>query len=443
MSDIAIVAGLVVAFGVVAARLRGSVVTPPMIFTAVGLLLGPGVLGLLHVDVGNEAVRVLAEATLVVVLFTDSSRMDVRAIARQRAMPLRLLLIGVPLAIVFGALAGRLLLPGLGLVELALLAAVLAPTDAALGQAVVSDRRVPARIRQALNVESGLNDGLSVPFITLLAGLAARHGGSVGGFLALFGRQVALGVVAGAVIGAAGGRLVQASVERGWTTEASQRTAAMAVAGVAYAVATLIGGNGFIATFVAGLAANAVARPILPRVRNFAEAEGELLVLATFLVFGSAVVASVLDNFSWRVIAYALVSLAVVRMLAVAVSLLGSGAHPATVGFIGWFGPRGLATVVFALLVLETPGIADRGEIFAVATWTVVLSIFLHGMSAAPGAAMYGRWASKRSPEAAEHKPVEELPTRATAWTTANDHHRESASSGDPAGSSGAVKVDA
>lgn len=137
-----------------------------MLFTAVGLLLGPGVLGLLHIDVGNEALRVLAEATLVVVLFTDTSRMDVRAIARQRSMPLRLLLIGVPLAIAFGALAGRLLLPGLGFVGLALLAAVLAPTDAALGQAVVSDGRVPARIRQALNVESGLNDGLSVPFIT-------------------------------------------------------------------------------------------------------------------------------------------------------------------------------------------------------------------------------------------------------------------------------------
>ncbi len=143
-------------FGIVSARLRGTVVTPPMIFTAVGLILGPGVLGLLHIDVGNEALRILAEATLVVVLFTDASRMDVSTIISQHNLPVRLLLVGVPLAILFGTVAGHFLLPGLSLVEVALLAAVLAPTDAALGQAVVSDRRIPAGIRQALNVESGL-----------------------------------------------------------------------------------------------------------------------------------------------------------------------------------------------------------------------------------------------------------------------------------------------
>lgn len=417
MGDVAIVAGLVVVFGIVSARLRGTVVTPPMIFTAVGFLLGPGALGLLRIDVGNEALRVLAEATLVVVLFTDSSRMDLATIAKQHNLPLRLLLVGVPLAIALGGVAGYLLLPGLTVVEVALLAAVLAPTDAALGQAVVTDQRIPARIRQTLNVESGLNDGLSVPFITLLAGLAAHHTGSIGSFLGLFAAQVVLGVVAGTVAGAAGGRLVRLSVERGWTTEASQRTASIAIAAVAYGVAPLIHGNGFIATFTAGLVANAVARPVLPRVRNFAEAEGDLLVLLTFLVFGSAVVSGVLDRFSWRVIVYALVSLAVVRMVAVVVSLIGTHLKAPTVAFVGWFGPRGLASVVFALLVLETSGVAHRDEIFAVATWTVILSIFLHGLSAAPGAAVYGRWASGRRDRAGpEHQEVEPLPVRTTAW---------------------------
>lgn len=417
MSDVAIVAGLVVVFGIVSARLRGTVVTPPMIFTGVGLVLGPGVLGLLHIDVGNEALRALAEATLVVVLFTDSSRMNLGTIVKQHNLPLRLLLIGVPLAILFGGVAGYFLLPGLTLVEVLLLAAVLAPTDAALGQAVVTDHRIPVRIRQTLNVESGLNDGLSVPFITLLIGLAARHSGSVGSFLGLFAEQVVLGVVAGTVTGAVGGRLVRMSVERGWTTEASQRTAAISIAAAAYAVAPLIHGNGFIATFTAGLVTNAVAGAILPRVRDFAEAEGDLLVLLTFLVFGSAVVSGVLDRFSWRVLVYALISLALVRMVAVAISLIGTHLRAPTLAFMGWFGPRGLASVVFALLVLETSGVPHRGEIFAVATWTVILSIFLHGLSAAPGAAIYGRWASKRHEKAApEHQPVDPMPVRTTAW---------------------------
>ena len=410
MRDVLVIAAVVVVFGLVSDELRGRPVTPPMLFTLGGLVLGGGALGLLRVGVSNELLRVLAEATLVVVLFSDASRMRVGDVRRHHALALRLLLVGIPLAILLGTAVALPLFSALGVASAGLLAAVLAPTDAALGQAVVSQESVPIRIRQTLNVESGLNDGLSVPFITLLSSIAGHREASPLGFVSLFVRQVGIGVAVGAAVGLAGGWVLARAVAARWTTEPSQRLAALAFAALAYAAATIAGGNGFIATFTAGLLVTVFGSEVLGGVRVFAEAEGLLLGLVTFLVFGAAVVTDVLGDLSWRVALYALVSLAVVRPAAVALSLLRSGVRPLTVAFVGWFGPRGLATIVFALLVVDSAGIGDRALIFTVASWTVIASVFLHGLTAAPAAARYGRRMAKR--RGPEHEDVPELPTR-------------------------------
>lgn len=421
MTTVVLVSGAVFLYALASAKLRATPLTPPMLFVAGGLLLGSSGVGLVHLDVRNEALRTLAEATLVVVVFSDAARMDLRTIVRERNLPLRLLGLGIPLAIGFGALAAHLLFPALPLADAAIIAAVLAPTDAALGQAVVTDSRVPARIRQTLNVESGLNDGLSVPFITLFLDIASHQAGTPLAYVGLFLEQVLIGAAVGALAGWFGGRLVQTSIDRGWASEASQRIAAVAIAFVAYAGASVLHGNGFIAAFAAGLALGTSARRAMPRVHTFSEAEGDLLAVLTFLIFGAVIVGGALGDASWRVVGYAAVSLALVRPLAVGISLLGSGLRPVTTAFVGWFGPRGLASIVFGLLVLETSGVPRRGTVFAVVTWTVVLSVFLHGATASPLAGRYGR-AVGAGGRGAEHEPVDELPVRVPTADTGGHH---------------------
>ncbi|MEP6464522.1 MAG: cation:proton antiporter [Frankiaceae bacterium] len=411
-NDVLVVAVTVLAFGLVAGRLKGWPVTMPMLFTGAGLLLGPKALGVLDFDVENELVSALAEATLVVVLFTDASRMDLRTVLREHSLALRLLGIGLPLAVVAGTGAGLLLLPGLGLASIALLAATLAPTDAALGQAFVEDETVPARIRQTLNVESGLNDGLAVPFITVLLDIARHETGSTPGYVWLFLRLVGVGVAVGAAVGWAGGRLLEASTRRGWATETTKRLATIAVAAIGYAGAELLTGNGFVAAFTAGLVIGTTARSLLPHTTAFAEAEGQLLSLLTFLLFGTVLVAGVLDELSWRVITYAVASLLLVRPVAVALALLGAGLRPATVGFIGWAGPRGLASIVYAVLIAETAHVPDAHQVFAVAAWTILLSVYAHGLTATPLSAWYGRRMSVQGTSGPERQDISALPVR-------------------------------
>jgi sodium/hydrogen antiporter len=408
VTDVVIIAGAVIAFGLMANLTRGRPITPPMVFTAIGLLAGPRLLGLVDIDVGNEGLRMLAEATLVVVLFTDATRMQIHSVWRGHNLPLRLLVPGLPLAIAFGAVAAHVVIPSLGWTSAALLAAILAPTDAALGQAVVTDAHVPARIRQTLNVESGLNDGLAVPFIALFVDIAAHREASVGGFALLLLQQVGIGVVIGAAVGGAGGWLLGRTAASGWSSGSSQRLTTLGLAAGAYAGAEVAHGNGFIAAFVAGLVVAAASPDVLPRIRVFAETEGELLTLVTFLLFGAAVVGGVLEDVSWRILLYAAISLTLVRLCAVGLSLLRTRLHRSTILFIAWFGPRGLASIVFALLVVESDGVADRTLIFTIATWTVIGSIFLHGLTASLGAKAYGK--RMRGRTGPEQQDVPEVP---------------------------------
>ena len=411
--NLIVVALAVLAFGLLAGRLDGTPITMPMVFTAGGLLLGPSALGLLDVQVKSEVVSALAEATLVVVLYTDASRMDLRTVVRQHQLALRLLGLGLPLAILLGTGVGLLLFPDLPVAAVALLATILAPTDAALGQAFVSNTTVPARIRQTLNVESGLNDGLAVPFLTVLLDVARSEADSPLAYAGLLAMLVGIGAGVGAVVGYVGGRLLTASADRGWGTETTQRLASVAVAVLAFAAAETLGGNGFVAVFVCGLVVGTTARSLLPATTAFAEAEGQLLTLLTFLLFGAVLVGDILGQLDLQIVLYALASLFLVRPLAVACSMLGSRARPATVAFVAWAGPRGLASIVYAVLVLDSDGVEGAQEVFVVAAATILLSVYLHGTSAAWLSAQYGaRMTAGTRLAKMEHEPIEHLPVR-------------------------------
>ena len=409
----AIIAAGVVLFGVVSRRLEASPLTGPMIFAAFGLLIGGAVLGVADLDFGHGFVHGLAEVTLVLVLFSDAARIDLRVVRRDHDLPVRMLLIGMPLIIVCGTLVGLALPLGLGLWEAALLAAILAPTDAALGQSVVASPLVPARIRQALNIESGLNDGIALPLVLLFACFASlAHATEDGRNWVVFGTlQITLGPLVGAAVGWGAARLIDGAVKAGWMAESYQGPAILGVALLAFASAELIGGNGFIAAFVAGMVFGNQVRERCGFLFEFAEAEGHLLTLLTFLIFGAAILPEAFGHAGPMVLLYAVLSLTAVRMIPIAVSLIGAGLRAPTVGFLAWFGPRGLASILFALFILEEAETPGAETVLVTVVATVALSILAHGLSAAPAAKWYGNLIGQRR-AARESEAVTEMPTR-------------------------------
>ena len=358
-------------------------------------------LGLFELEVTGPAVHGLAELTLVMVLFTDASRIDLACLRREGGLPLRLLGLGLPLTILAGTAAGLMLLPGFGWVEAALLAAILAPTDAALGQAVVSNPLVPVRIRQTLNVESGLNDGIALPLVLVLASVAGATEGETDTYhwLRFTALAVTLGPAVGVAVGWAGGRWLERGVATGWITAPFERLSSLGLALLAFAGAELVGGNGFIAAFVAGLTLGNVGRNVCETLYEFGETEGQLLTLLVFLIFGAVMVPDAIANLSLAVVAYALLSLTFIRLLPVALSLLGTGLRMPSVAFLGWFGPRGLASILFALVVVEEGELAVGPMLKDVVVLTVLLSAMLHGATAYPFARRYGAYAAEQAPE--------------------------------------------
>ncbi len=418
-----LVALAVAAYGLLSRRLQGGMLTLPLLFVAFGLAVGDGGLGIAEIRPEQGVIHLVAEATLILVLFTDASRIDLGRLVADHTLPLRMLLFGLPLTVAAGAAAALLLFPQFTLAEAALLGAILAPTDAALGLAVVSSALVPVRIRQALNVESGLNDGLVLPLVLVCAlwvgGPAAEAVAGVSGTADLVRfalAQVVLGPLVGGLVGWAGARLIDAASQRGWMTDGFQGLASLALAVLAFALAERVGGNGFIAAFAAGLAFGHAVRVRGDFIYAFMESEGQLLTLLTFLVFGAAMLPEALPHLSWTILAYAVLSLTVLRMVPVALSLLGSGVALGTTGFLGWFGPRGLASILFALLIVERYDLARAQELLAITVVTVALSVLLHGISAAPLARAYGRQMQGRldrdRPPGPEHRPVSEMRVR-------------------------------
>jgi NhaP-type Na+/H+ or K+/H+ antiporter len=329
------------------------------------------------------------------VLFADAANADLGMVRRSATIPARLLLIGLPLTIVLGLALAAPFFPGVGLAELALLAAILAPTDAALGKPVVTNQAVPEDIRESLNLESGLNDGICVPIVLILLGVAtgaAIEGRPVQHVVAVVVEEIGIGLLTGLVMAVVGAFALRNATARKWLTEIWSGIAVVALAAASFAAAQALGGSGFIACFVGGLAFNALRPPDKHALLLGAEGTGEALAFATWVVFGSAVIVQIVDRITVAVVVYAVLSLTVVRMLPVFLSLLGTKLPTADRLFIGWFGPRGLASVVFAIIILDAgvPGIETLGVTIAV---TIILSVVLHGLSANPvTASLSARW---------------------------------------------------
>jgi len=413
------IALLLLGYGAVSARLQTTPVTQAMVFVALGLLVGSRFLDLVDVDAANQFVRHLAEATLTLVLFTDAVRVNLGRLRRESLVPARLLGIGLPLTIVVGTVAGLALFPQLNVWTAAALATILAPTDAALGLPVVSNRRLPSRIRQGLNVESGLNDGVCVPLLIIFLTIAQAEEG-VGHVepLRVVLEEIGFGVIGGVVAGGLGAWVLRRFAARGWMDGTWKQINAVATPLLAYTVAAALGGSGFIAAFVAGIVFAATAGAHAEATTFLAEETGELLNAATFLLFGAVLLGPALGGLDWRIALYAVLSLTLVRMLPVALAMLGAGMRRVTVGFLGWFGPRGLASIVFVLILVEQSELAEVPLMLAVVTWTVVLSVYAHGLTALPGATRYADWYAAHAgdhPVMPESAPVTEQRVRAPA----------------------------
>ncbi len=377
-------------FSMIAERLSRTIITAPMAFLGIGYLMSQT--GFIGQTEAASAIHVVAEIALVLLLFLDAAQIDLKALRRQHVWPVRMLILGLPLAVALGTLVAWLVLPSWPLVGLALAAAILAPTDAALGQAVVTNASVPERARRALTVESGLNDGMALPIILLFAGLTAETMGRSNADWIVFAiKQLTLGPIAGAAIGLMGGCLLLFASHRHLTSEKFEGIGAIALAGSAYLFADQIGGNGFIAAFAGGLCFGNIVQGRCKYVYEFTESEGQLLTWAAFALIGLALMPQALSALTTEMLVYILLSLFVVRPAAIWLSLIGTDASPTSRVFFGWFGPRGLATALFALLIVHKidHGLAD--PILALAVNAVWISALLHGLSAVPGADWYAR----------------------------------------------------
>lgn len=414
--DLAIVALAVLLVAVVSRRLTGSCVTPAMAFMLLGLIAGPLIADEFRVSATGSAVRTLAEATLAVVLFLDASRIKPRALRREYSVPLRLLGIGLPLTIALGAAVGAAVFTQLSFSEALVLAVLLAPTDAALGEAVVTEPRLPSRIRQGLNVESGLNDGICVPVLLIVLAAADVESKTASSHHAIkiVAEQIGYGLVGGIVAGLGVAALVSIGQRRRLIAESWLQLMPVAGAVLAYGVAAALGGSGFIAAFVAGALFGGLVSSESEPASRFAEEIGELLGGVTFLVFGAVLLGDALEHLNWSIALYAVLSLTLVRAVPVAVSMLGSGARRPTVAFLGWFGPRGLASIVFAVIVIEEAHLPGTNTILVATYTTVGLSVLAHGVTAAPLARRYAVWYDAHPPDrrpvmesvpAAAHRP--------------------------------------
>jgi len=396
---ILILFGTILFYSLISSRINESIITPPMIFVVVGLLVSPLALGFIDFKSNENFILIYAEIALAITLFTDAASVDFKSVRKNR-LPVRLLLIGLPLTIGLGTIAALATFTNLSLGEAGLIGAILAPTDASLGQAIVKNKHVPERIREALDVESGLNDGGAVPFFALFLVLAQAEGGqiSLSGWATFAIEQIGFGIIIGAIVGFLGAYLLNKSIQKDWVSARLRPIALIALALVAYFVATVAGGSGFIAAYVAGLTVAAYKAKVTDELIEFAGAEGEVLNLGVFFILG-LLVALVLPAFTWLVVVFAILSLTIVRILPVAISLIGSKLKAKDVLFIGWFGPRGLASIVLVIIAFqEAPDISHIATVVAVVMVTVLISVFAHGVTAAPMARRY-------STKNADHEP--------------------------------------
>jgi NhaP-type Na+/H+ or K+/H+ antiporter len=385
-----------------------------------GLVVTHGPLALIHFSPHSETIKSLAEVTLALVLFSDASRVNIHELRRDVGLPVRLLAIGLPLTIGFGTAAAFGIIPGISLWVAASIGAIVAPTDAALGAAIMGDTRVPSRIRRLLNVESGLNDGIATPFVNLfLAGAVTTEVAHSTSVLGAAG-DLLIGAGIGVGVGLAGGWVLARANSRGWSAPGFRALTALGLALFAYSAAIESHGNGFVAAFLAGMAFGSVLRSDLEPMVDFAEEAGGLMSLLVWLVFGTAMVVPGFEHATWPDYLFALLALTAVRMVPVALALVGSGLDRITVTFIGWFGPRGLASVVFGLIAYDSLDPTDAGRVLSVITLTIALSVLAHGLSASPLAARYGAFSVALAGHKAEHRTTPSMRVRANLSGHAN-----------------------
>jgi NhaP-type Na+/H+ or K+/H+ antiporter len=395
-------------YALVQRRLKTTIITGPMVFVLLGILASSDVLGIIEVSSSDAivgVVNVLFQGTLALVLFTDAAALNFTAWRKDADYPMRLLGVGLPLTIVFGAVAAAVLFTNLNFWEAAMIGAMIAPTDAALGAAVISNPRVPERIRQALDVESGLNDGVSLPFLLIFMALASESDGR--GVAETFINEIGIAVVVGVVVGAGGAWLLVRATRAGWAGSAWGSIAVVAITTSAFVIANPNGGSGFIATFVAGMAYGQMTRDKIKPTELLAADVGLALVKVSFLMFGALVLLPSLGDITWQVVVMVVFALTVARIIPVAISMIGTGLRVPTILYMGWFGPRGLATIVYAALVVTSSQLSGISTITTVAVVTVGVSVFVHGMTAYPGSQRYADWYEAQDRDGlAEAKPV-------------------------------------
>ena len=379
-------------YSILASRLEGTPVNGALVYVIAGALLGPQVLGLIDLKVDGRLISSLAELALAVCLFTDSSNANLSVLRRVETTPMRLLLIGLPLTIALGLGLGMLIFDKLGFFEIALIATMLAPTDAALGKAVVTNPVVPDKVRESLNVESGLNDGICVPVILFFIALAAgsvEASDSAGLVIKLSLEVIGIGFIVGVTMAVIGGFALRSCAARGWVAGTWLQMPIISLAYTCFGLAQWLGGSGFIACFVGGLTFGGLTHNHKDQFLESAEGAGDALALITWFTFGTIALGLLISEFSWQPVIYAVLSLTVVRMLPVYISLAGKRLKFDTLLFIGWFGPRGLASIVFAVMVAaqHLPG---SETILATVAWTIVLSVAAHGLTANILASRFG-----------------------------------------------------
>ena len=374
---------LALVYSAISGWIERTPINGALVYTAFGLAFGGIGLGWIGFDIEAEGFRVIAEITLAVVLFSDAASTDFKLLKRNLDVPQRLLLIGLPLTILLGVGAGIALFDNLSIIEIAIIATMLAPTDAALGKAVVSDPRVPAPMRQSLSVESGLNDGICVPVLLAFLAVASETKGDQGSVQILFVEEIGIGAICGLGITWFAGNLLRIANAKNWIGHSWRQLIIVCLAVVCFTAAQLAGGSGFIAAFVGGACFAAMAPEHKEELLESAEATGDFLSMVTWTIFGAAVIGPALAAFTWQVVVYALLSLTVVRMLPVFLSLLGTELTTGDRLFMGWFGPRGLASIVFAVIVFNA-SLPNATTITITMICTVLFSVILHGVTANP-----------------------------------------------------------
>ncbi len=383
---IVLAAIIILLFGLFSKAAEHSMITAPMVFVSIGILLGPLGLSWIKIDADAEGIQLLAELTLIIILFVDASFIKSSHIrSRLKGLPARLLLLGLPLTMLFGALVALVLFPGTSPWLLVALALILSPTDAALGQAIVTSESVPSNIRDSISAESGLNDGISLPPILVCLAVIASGLGHISPqdhWLTFMAFQLTLGPIIGTAIGHVGGKMIELAHQKDWMNSVFQRLTCLALAILSYACAELFGGNGFIAAFCGGLFLGVKNTQVRERIQEFGQTEGQMLTLFVFVILGLIIIPIFAPLWDLNAVIYALLSLTVIRIMPVFICLIGSGLTNYSKFFIAWFGPRGIASILYLLIAIDKIGVTGHEYIFSIIILTVFLSIFAHGITA-------------------------------------------------------------